>query len=101
MEPDVAHYLELFQCESTSISDFCVVPKCGATYNRSYGTSNRPWGNPQCLLSSRLSTSLLPTRLVEPGLDETLPVFVEMAIGDHVVVFGSHVTELYCLMVLL
>ena len=28
--------------------------------------------------------------LVEPRLDVVLPLFVEVAIGDHVIPFGSH-----------
>lgn len=41
-------------------------------------------------------TSVFAGRLVEPSLDVTLPVFVEMPVRDHIITTRGHLDE-FCL----
>jgi len=62
-------------------------------YHRSQRTGRRLGRQLFGLLDPDLVTSVLTSRLIEPRLDITLPIFVEMTVGDHVVAARSHLDK--------
>ena len=83
-------YLQLIQSEATASPHTHVVLECWASYDGAQITSDRSGSNTASLLDSVLLPPLLSCWLVEPGAHITLPVFVEMGVGDDIVPLRSH-----------
>lgn len=77
--------LQLFQSETTSSLDLHVVLDGRAADDRAQQLS-RARTSSGSLGSAGNTASLLLAGLIEPGLDATLPLLVEMSVGDDVVV---------------
>lgn len=82
--------LQLLETEATSQPELDVVLDRGTMDNGSQKTSSGARCNTTGFLNASTVTALLAHRLVEPCLDVSLPILVEMAIGDDVVSFASH-----------
>jgi hypothetical protein len=88
--------LELLKGESASQSGSAVVLDGGTVDDWSQKSLGWAWEDTGSLLGTILTTSVLLGGLVEPGLNETFPVLVEMSIGDLVVVLHlSRVSYIY------
>ena len=74
-------YLQFLQGEATSSTDFGVVLESGAADGRAQQSVDGARSDQGSLLGTRNTAALLLARLVEPGLDSSLPVLVEMAVG--------------------
>lgn len=83
-------YLELIKSKTSTSSDLSIVLECGASYNGPDGTRHWARGNLYGFFFASNTSALLASRLVEPGLDISLPVFVKMGIGNYIVSLGSH-----------
>lgn len=83
-------YLQLIKSKTSTSSNFGVVLKCRTSYNGSNGTSHWARSNLYGFFFASCTSALLASRLVEPGLDIPLPVFVKMGIWNYIVSLGSH-----------
>lgn len=97
--------LELIGGEASSSSDSDVVSCSLASYNWSKSATSWSWGDGSSLQQSSVGlirdkmsylvlsgslSSLLSGGLVEPGSDSSLPVLVEVGVGQNVVSFANH-----------
>lgn len=82
--------LELIGGEASSSSDSDVVSCSLASYNWSKSATSWSWGDGSSLVLSGSLSSLLSGGLVEPGSDSSLPVLVEVGVGQNVVSFANH-----------
>lgn len=62
-----------------------MISDSGAPDHRAQGTCSGPWCNIARLLHAVLFPPELTRWLVEPGLDEALPILMEMAIRNHII----------------
>lgn len=83
-------YLQFFKGKSSTGPDLGVISKGRASDDGSDGTSDRTGSDLDGFFLTSYASSLLASRLIEPGLDISLPIFVKMSIGDHIVTLGSH-----------
>ena len=81
--------LDFFKRESTSEPLLDVVFECRAPDDGPQGLEGTGC-NTGSLGSSGLAPAFFASGLVEPGLDITIPIFVEVRIGHHLVTFGRH-----------
>lgn len=81
--------LEFLQGKAAASSDLQVVLDGGATDDRAESISGARAGGGS-LLGAGDTTGLLLAGLVEPGLDATLPLLVEVSVGDDVVVLHGN-----------
>lgn len=80
-------YLNFVQRETTAGTSLGVVTDRWASNNWAQRTGRWTWEESLSLLDTLLTPPLLASRLVEPGANMPLPVFVEMGIRDHIVAF--------------
>ena len=89
--PKTTSYLQFFKGKATSCSDFCVVFCSWCSNNRSQHATSRSRSNSLCFFHPVVSPPLFPCWLIEPCFDPTLPVFVEVPIGHHIISFRRHI----------
>lgn len=78
-------YLEFGQSETTSGTNFCVVPLRLAMHNRTKWASGGSGKQSLRLLDTIRTSTELAGRLIEPGANMTLPPLVEVGIGYHMI----------------
>lgn len=81
-----APYLELLEGEATAGTDLLVVALGGRTHNRAEKPIDGAGEDLDGLRLTLDATGLLLAGLVEPGLDTTVPILLEVDVGDNVVV---------------
>ena len=83
-------YLQLLQSKASSSSYLGVVLEGWTADNGSKSTSNRSGSNLKSPLLTRNTSALLTSRLIKPCPHIVLPLFVEVVVVYHIVVFWSH-----------
>ena len=89
-----ASVLELCEGEATSSPGLDVVLQGWAPDHRLQGPEG-PRGDGGSLGGAGFPPANLAGRLVEPGLDIGVPIFVQMHIGDHLIALGRHLERLF------
>jgi hypothetical protein len=84
-----ASLLELSKREAAAFAQLAVVPHSWCTYSR---TQQRQGASTKggCLRLTRIAPAKLTAGLVEPSLDTSLPILVEVVCGEYVVVTETH-----------
>lgn len=83
-------YLQLLQSKASSSSYLGVVLEGWTADNGSKSTSNRSGSNLKSPLLTSNTPALLTSRLIKPRPHIVLPLFVEVVVVYHIVVFWSH-----------
>ena len=83
-------YLQLLQSKASSSSYLSVVLEGWTADNGSKSTSNRSGSNLKSPLLTSNTPALLTSRLIKPCPHIVLPLFVEVVVVYHIVVFRSH-----------
>lgn len=83
-------YLQLLQSKASSSSYLGVVLEGWTADNGSKSTSNRSGSNLKSPLLTSNTPALLTSRLIKPCPHIVLPLFVEVVVVYHIVVFWSH-----------
>ena len=88
--------LQFLKSESTATTILDVVLESRASDDRPQRL-DRSGSNFSGLSSTSLAAAVFPGGLVEPGLNITVPILVEMGIGDHLIPFGRHFEAIFAL----
>ena len=83
-------YLQLLQSKASTSPYLGVVLEGWTSDNRSKSTSNRSGSNLKSPLLTSNTSALLTSRLIKPCPHIVLPLFVEVVVVYHIVVFWSH-----------
>lgn len=92
-------YLQLLQRESSTSSSTAVVLQRRTSHNRSE-LIDRSWSNSSRLGQTSSSASRLAAGLIEVHADTTLPVLVEVVVGELLIVLDRHCDDIDKLVVM-
>lgn len=84
-------HLQLFESETSSSSYFRMISYRWTMNYRTKWSCSWSRSDCSCLFDALFMPSQLTSRLIKPRLDVLLPIFVEMAVRNHVITFRSHV----------
>lgn len=78
-------YLQFFQSETATSTQFSVITDGGASDYRAEGTGSRTRENFLGFLNAVITPADFAGGLVEPSLNMTLPPLVEVSIWNHII----------------